>query len=206
MMRLALFVVALLALLAFAGCSSQLPAVKPAAPSASAELPWLHLVSGPCPAPYQGGLCAVGRAAAAYSASMGIALAGATAEAELTGAIRRRVSSLLRREEGGSVPGGGTRSRAIDVGKRHVEVVTTAIMSGVSVPEWTFVSSTRAGDVSGGEYTALARVSDDLIKDARSLLEQTELDPEEKQGVLQAYDLYIDDLERQRAATRSQRR
>lgn len=205
MKRLALLVIALAALAFFAGCGGQQAIVKPTPPSA--EPSWLHLDRGPCPAPYAGGYCAAGRASGAYSSSLGTSTASARARVKLAEWMQERISARFGSDQGGSVGSPSGRGRPVDASHLRVDTVTTSIVSGITVPEWFFASTPRPGDPSGGDYMALARLGDEQVRDARSLLEQMQLDSEERKQSLQAYDLFLDDLarERDRAATRTRR-
>ena len=206
MKRLALLVIALAAVAFFAGCGGPQAVVKPTPPP-SAEPSWLHLDRGPCPAAYAGGYCAAGRAAGTYSSSLGTSTASARARVKLAEWMQERISARFGSDQGGSVGSSNGRGRPVDASHLRVDTVTTSIVSGITVPEWVFAPSLRPGAPSSGDYVALARLADEQVRDARSLLEQMQLDPEERQQSLQAYDLFLDDLarERDRAATRTRR-
>jgi hypothetical protein len=189
------------------GCGSRQVVVKPAEVPPPPEPSWIHLDRGPCPAPYAGGFCAVGRASGTYGSSLGIAAASAQARTKLAEWMGERLSARFVGDQGGISGSPGGRPRSIDTGRLHVETVTTAVVGGIAVPEWAFAGPVRPGGPSGGDYVALARVAEDQVRDARALVDQMQLDPEERQEALQAYDLFLDDLarERERALARTRR-
>ncbi len=203
------FVVLLVAMIV-AGCSSHQAVVKVTPDPASAPLrgepAWVHLDRGPCPAPYPGGYCAVGRASGAYASSLGIRAASTEARAKLAEWMRERLSVRFEGDQGSSVAGPGLRPRSLDTARLHIEAVTSAVVGGIAVPEWTFSRPARPGDPSTADFVALARVTEDQLRDARGILDQLQLEPDERKEAIQAYELFIEDLrERERAQPRTRR-